>query len=41
MGTFRPQRSLIFDFGDLKYRDLPKLCFFKLILIKSNLKNQL
>jgi len=25
--------------GDLKFRDLAKLCFFKLIMTKSNLKN--
>jgi len=34
----KPQRSLIFDFGDLKLRDAVKFCFFKLIMTKSNLK---
>jgi len=38
LGALRPQRPLAFDFGDLKLRDLPKLCFFKLIMTKSNLK---
>jgi len=28
-----------FNFGDLKLRDLAKLWFFKLIMIKSNFKN--
>jgi len=28
--------ALTFDFGDLKLRDLPKLYFFKLIMMKSN-----
>jgi len=32
------QKSLTFDFGDLKLRDLAKLWFFKLILTKSNFK---
>jgi len=35
MGAERP---LIFDFGDLKLCDLTKLCFFKLIMTKSNFK---
>jgi len=35
---FRPQLPLIFDFGDLKMRDLTKLCFFKLIMTESNFK---
>jgi len=30
--------SLIFDFGDLKLRDVTKFCFFKLIMTKSNFK---
>jgi len=34
-----PQRLLIFNFGDLKLRNLAKLWFFKLIMTKSNLKN--
>jgi len=36
-----PQHPLIFDFRDLKLRDLAKLCIFKLIMRKFNLKNQL
>jgi len=34
--------KIAFDFGDLKLRDLAKLCFFPtcLIMMKSNLKNQ-
>jgi len=40
-GALRTQRPLIFDFGDLKLRDLAKLWFFKLITTKSNFKNQL
>jgi len=28
LGALRHQRPLIFDFGDLKLRDLAKLCFF-------------
>jgi len=36
MGALRRQRPLIFDFGDLKLRVLAKLCFFKLIMIKSS-----
>jgi len=28
-----------FNIGDLKFRDLAKLCFFKLIMTKSNFKN--
>jgi len=37
-GAHRPQRSLIFDFGFLKLRDLAKLCFLKLIMSKSNFR---
>jgi len=33
-----PQRLLIFDYGDLKLRDVAKFCFFKLIVTKSNFK---
>jgi len=33
-----PQRLLIFNIGDLKFRDLTKLWFFKLIVTKSNFK---
>jgi len=33
-----PQRPLTFDFSKLKLRELAKLCFFKLIMTKSNLK---
>jgi len=29
------------NFSDLKFRDLAKLRFFKLIMTKSNFKNQL
>jgi len=36
--NYRPQRPLIFDFGDLKLRDVVKFCFFKLIMTKSNFK---
>jgi len=39
MGALRPQRPLIFNFGDLKLRNLAKLCFFKPIMTKSNSKN--
>jgi len=31
LGAFRPQRLLTFNTGDLKFRDLAKLCFFKLV----------
>jgi len=37
-GALRFQRHLIFDFCDLKLRDLAKLWFFKLIMTKSNFK---
>jgi len=30
------KRPLIIDFSDLKLGDLAKLCFFKLIMTKSN-----
>jgi len=36
-----PQRPIYSRFGDLKLRDLPKLCFFKQIMTKSDFKNQL
>jgi len=39
VGEFPTQPFLTFDFSDLKLRDLGKLCFFKLIMTKSNLKN--
>jgi len=32
------QHHLMFDFGDLKLRNLAKLWFFKLIMTKVNLK---
>jgi len=38
LGAFRSQRPLTYDFGDLKLRDSPKLCSFKLIMTKSNFK---
>jgi len=38
MEALCPQRPLTFDFGDLKLRDLAKLCFFKQIMTKSNFK---
>jgi len=38
MGAFRPQRLLIFNIGDLKFRDLAKEWFLKLIMTKSNFK---
>jgi len=40
-GLFAPNASLTFNFDDLKLRYLTKLCFFKLIMTKSNFKNQL
>jgi len=33
-----PQRPLTIGVGDLKLRDLAKLRFFKLIMMKSNFK---
>jgi len=39
--THFQKSPLIFDFGDMKLFDSAKLCFFKLIITKSNLKNQL
>jgi len=33
------QRPLTFNNSDLKFRDLAKLCFFKLIMTKSKFKN--
>jgi len=38
-GLSAPQRPLIFNFGELKLRNLAKLWFFKLIMMKSNFKN--
>jgi len=35
-GTLRPQRLLVFNFGELKLRNFAKLWFFKLIMMKSN-----
>jgi len=37
-GALHPHRCLNFNIGDLKFRDLAKLCFFKLIMTKSNFK---
>jgi len=37
-GALRLQRPSTFNIGDLKFRDLAKLCFFKLIMTKSNFK---
>jgi len=37
-GTLRPQRPLIFNFSELKLRNLTKLWFSKLIMTKSNFK---
>jgi len=34
--ALRLQRRLIFNFGDLKLHDLAELCFYKLIMTKSN-----
>jgi len=34
-----PQRPLSFNIGDLKFRDLATLWFFKPIMTKSNFKN--
>jgi len=33
-----PQRHLIFNIGDLKFRGLAKWWFLKLIMTKSNIK---
>jgi len=33
-----PSAPLIFTFGELKLRNFAKLCFFKLIMTKSNFK---
>jgi len=38
LGALFPQRPLIFNFGELKLRNLTKSWFFKLIMTKSNLK---
>jgi len=38
MGALRPQRCLTFNNVDLKFRDLAKLWFFKLIMTKLNFK---
>jgi len=40
-GSLHPGLPFIFDFGELKLRDLAKIWFFKLIMTKLNLKNQL
>jgi len=40
-GCSPPQAPLNLRFGYLKLRGLHKLCFFKLIMMKSNLKNRL
>jgi len=40
LGALRPQRPTIFNFGELKLRNLAKLWFFKLFMTKSNFKNQ-
>jgi len=33
-----PHHCLTLNFGNLKFRDLPKLCFFRLIMTKLNFK---
>jgi len=38
MEAFSPQRLLTFNNGDLKFRDLAKWWFLKLIMTKSNFK---
>jgi len=38
LGAFRPQRSLTFNIGHLKLRDLVISWFSKLIITKSNFK---
>jgi len=38
LGAFRLQRLLTFNIGDLKFRDLAKWWFLKLIKTKSNFK---
>jgi len=40
-GGYLPQRPLIFNFGELKLRNLAKLWSFKLILTKSNFKKSI
>jgi len=40
-GALRPQRPLIFNFGELKLRNLTKLWFFKPIMTKSNFKKSI
>jgi len=35
---FETSPSKTFNYGDLKFRDLAILCFFKLIMTKLNLK---
>jgi len=41
LGALLPQRPLIFNFGELKLRNLAKLWFFKLIRTKLNLKKSI
>jgi len=35
------KRPLVFNFGELKLRNLAKLCFFKLTMTKSNFKKSI
>jgi len=40
LGTLRPNTTnLTFSIGDLNFRDLAKVWFFKLIMTKSNIKS--
>jgi len=39
--ALRPQHPFIFNFGDMKLRDVSKFCFFKLIMTKSNFKKSI
>jgi len=41
LGALCPQRDLTFNIGDLKFCDLAKLWFFKLIMTDSNIKNNI
>jgi len=40
LGALRSQRLLTFNFSELKLRDLVKLRFFNLIMMKTNWKKQ-
>jgi len=38
LGALHSQHHLTFNIGDLKFRDLAKLWYFKLIMTESDLK---